>query len=130
MSKWLRVLAVPGRLLPNPETIGAAQLSMVGCDPYMDGETRRDPFTGQPAEMTKFRPSVEPVRVLDPYPGWYFYRAIMDGDLAYVESLDGEQASKDPSLVAATERNADARNALAAWLATQAQPIPRPPGRP
>lgn len=122
MPNYLRVLAVPGRLILHTDTFGAAQQTMVGHDPYIDEkDTRPDIFDGnRPIPMRKFTPRAEPALVPEPAAGWYYHRAIRDGDLAYLETVfdantPEERIVVDESLKKATSENPDASRVLAAY---------------
>lgn len=116
MATYMRVLAVPGRMLPMP---GAhAQLRVVGHQMrHSETEARYDMFADKHVPLAIFEHSSEVALVPDPFAGFYYYNAIKnDGDLDYVEHVSDpdtpqERTWKDPALVEATKRHRAARGA-------------------
>lgn len=116
-----RVLPVPGRMLLHPGSIGAAQQHMIGHRrwvtdlPYEKAPHlyRPNPFTGELYAITQHA-QVDAVVLVPEYEGYYMYRAIMDGDLDYVETVmrpgtPDEVVTVDASLVKVTARHRAAR---------------------
>ena len=127
-----RVLPVPGRLVLHPGSIGAPQKHMVGhARGVNEDDTRYDPTTGTQRPMTTYTPRAEAVTVPE-YEGYYFRRAILDGDLDYVATVvrlgtPAERDEAEEALVAATARHRLARGeerTVAQQLAETEPPAP------
>jgi hypothetical protein len=98
MALFLRVIAVAGRLVPNPATLGTGDLRMVGHDKFFDGVTFTYPRgkgpdlpNGGAVPKREWKFSPEPV-VVGEIDG-YLRNRIQDGDLEYVASIDAADIS-------------------------------------
>lgn len=119
--KFYRVASVEGRQVLDPFTIGQAQQRRVGYTRFVEGEVsvgdKREP-------RIRYKISGEP-EVVRETTDLYFKRAIVRGDLEYVETVldfgtKTEKVMREPELVRATVLNRKARDEAAATLAAQA----------
>lgn len=105
MVKIYRVKSIEGRQVVHPATIGTGQQHRIGYRKTTDGVTHPRGIA-EPARA--FVRCDDPEVVVDNASG-YIRERILDGDLAYVETLDAVDAEEgsgelEPELVDATAR--------------------------
>jgi hypothetical protein len=109
---FLRVRPVEGRMVLDPFSIGAVQHRRIGYEREVEGRVSRNGIA-QPRVRYRFVGGEVVVRETT---DGYFRRAILDGDLEYLETIhefgiESERRSRDPSLLAATAANIGRRGA-------------------
>jgi len=127
-------------MLQHPGSIGAAQKHMIGHERFQDvslspaaapANYRKDPITGDVLPLTQYR-QLEASVLMPEFEGYFVYRAIMDGDLDYLETVHApgtarERIEKDPSLLSATAKNRAARGCKEPDEAVKAKKAPASP---
>lgn len=126
MSKFFRVLAVDGPQFIDPFSIGTPQKRVVGYKRVERG-TRLDPRQKDPVPHYAYEFDAEAgPQIVAESTDHFVRRAIMDGTIDYVETVDffgepKEKSYREAALVLATKKNRDKREAQAAALKKHAE---------
>jgi hypothetical protein len=88
-KKFLRVRAVPGRRIIDPTTLGRSTPRFIGHQVVASSErTQVNWFTKEIEPAFDLVLTNEPALVAEPSPDGFFRRAILDGDLEYIETVE------------------------------------------
>lgn len=116
------VVPVEGRMVPNPRVSGR----IVGYESFVDESDKQfSTLTGRMEngrgwKLLKENGEVPAVEVLETNDG-YFRKAIMAGDLKYVQSKDGARSFVEPELLRASVKHEKQRKAQSATDAQNAK---------
>lgn len=112
-----KVKSVAGAHVPNPWSLGNAQMSVIGYD-AVAGEPKKTVISRTAAATRKYLRSAEPCLVAETRDG-FLRAAITHGDLEYVETVGdagtkAEKKFRDPALVRLSNANVAKRAKAAA----------------